>query len=248
MSYNPYSLERKTILVTGASSGIGKTTAIECSKMKAKLIITGRDEIRLKETYNQLQGIGHKYIIADLVSPKELEKLSTEVDNLDGLVLCAAKLVTSPIQFATPNKIKDVFDINFFSPVELLRLLFKKKKLVKDASVIFVSAVSGIIGFPVGNAMYGASKAAFSSIMKSCVKEFSVRGIRVNSVNPGMIETKMINAGTFTKEQREADIQRYPLKRYGKPEDVAYSIIFLLSDASNWITGLELVVDGGRTV
>ena len=248
MSYNPYSLEGKTIFITGAASGIGRTTAIECSKMRANLVITDRDEDHLKETFEQLEGVNHKYVLADLTSPEDLEKLVMEVDSLNGLVLCAGKLITSPILHATPDKFKNIFEINFFAPIELLRLLFKHKKLSKEASVVFISAVSGVKGFPVGNAIYGASKAAFSSMMKSCVKEFAVRGIRVNSINPGMIETNMINAGTFTQEQREADMQRYPLKRYGKPEDIAHSVIFLLSGASSWITGLELVVDGGRTV
>ena len=248
MSYNPYSLEGKTILITGAASGIGRTTAIECSKMRANLVITDRDEEHLVETFNQLEGTNHKYVLADLLCPEDLEKLVLEADNLNGLVLCAAKLITSPILHATPDKFKDIFGINFFAPIELLRLLFKNKKLSKEASVVFISAVSGVMGFPIGNAMYGASKAAFSSMMKSCVKEFAVRRIRVNSINPGMIETNMINAGTFTQEQREVDIQRYPLKRYGRPEDIALSIIFLLSNASSWITGLELVVDGGVTI
>jgi NAD(P)-dependent dehydrogenase (short-subunit alcohol dehydrogenase family) len=248
MSYNPYSLKGKTILITGASSGIGQTTAIECSKMGAKLIITGRDETRLKETFDQLEGVEHKYVIVDLVTDEGLEKLVSEIDGLNGLILCAGKIIITPIQFAIRDKFDDIFNINFFSPIELLRLLFKKKKLLRDASVVFVSSIGGVRGFNIGNSVYGASKAAFSSMMKFCAKEFAVRGIRVNSVNPGMVETKLINQGTYTQEQRELDIQTYPLKRYGKPEDVAYSIIFLLSDASSWITGLELVVDGGVSI
>ena len=246
--YNPYSLEGKTILITGASSGIGQATAIECSKMGAKLIITGRDETRLKETFNQLEGTEHKYVIADLVTEEGLEKLIAEVDILTGLVLCAGGGVTLPVQFATRDKFDYVFNLNFFSQIELLRLLFKKKKLSKQSSIVFVSSIGGIKTFNYGNAVYGASKAAFSSMMKSFAKEFAVKGIRVNSVNPGMVETKLINGGTFTQEQRDVDIETYPLKRYGQPEEVAYSIAFLLSNASNWITGLELVIDGGKTI
>jgi NAD(P)-dependent dehydrogenase (short-subunit alcohol dehydrogenase family) len=248
MSYNPYSLKGKIVLVTGASSGIGQTTAIECSKMEAKLIITGRDEIRLKETFNRLEGEEHKYVVADLVTDEGLEKLVSEIDYLNGLILCAGKGVATPIQFATRDKFDDVFKINFFSPIELLRLLFKKKKLLQNASVVFVSSIGGVRIFNIGNSVYGASKAAFSAMMKFCAKEFAVRKIRINSVNPGMVETKLINHGTYTQEQRELDIQTYPLRRYGKPEDVAFGIIYLLSDASSWVTGTSLVIDGGVTI
>ena len=246
--YNPYTLEGKTILVTGASSGIGQSTAVECSKMGAKLIITGRNEDRLKETYCQLISEGHKYIVADLVSDDGIKKLVNEIDSLDGVVLCAGKGITVPVHFLTRDKFQDLFDTNVFSSIELLGLLFKKKKLLKNASVIFVSSVGGINSFNNGNSAYGASKAAFSSMMKFCAKEFAIRGIRVNSVNPGMVDTKMINSGTFTQEQRETDIQRYLLKRYGNPEEIAYSVVFLLSNASSWITGLELVIDGGLSI
>jgi NAD(P)-dependent dehydrogenase (short-subunit alcohol dehydrogenase family) len=248
MSYNPYSLEGKTILITGSSSGIGRFTAIECSKMGAKLIITGRDELRLKETFEQLAGEDHKYIVADLVTEEGLDRLISETKSLNGLVLCAGRGITVPIPFATRDKFNDVFNVNLFSPIELLRLLFRKKKLIKESSVVFISSIGGIKSFNYGNAVYGASKAAFSSIMKFCAKEFAVKGIRVNSVNPGMVETKLINGEIFTQEQRQSDIQNYLLQRYGQPEDIAYSVIFLLSDASSWITGLELVIDGGYTI
>lgn len=244
--YNPYSLEGKIILVTGASSGIGQATAIECSKMGAKLIITGRDETRLKETFNRLEGIGHKYVVADLVVEESLEKLVSETECLNGLVLCAGIGVMIPVQFATKDKFDDVFNVNFFAPFELLRLLYKKKKLSKESSVVFVSSVGGVKVFYDGHVVYGVSKAALASMMKFCAREFAVRRIRVNSINPGTVETPMVDY--VSQKEKNIDIQRYPLKRYGKPEDVAYSIIFLLSDASSWITGLELVVDGGLTI
>lgn len=246
--YNPYSLSGKVILITGASSGIGKETAIECSKMGASLIITGRDEERLNSTYLQLVGEGHKVIVADLASEDSLSALIARITKVDGVVLCAGKGMSAPVQYSTPDKFKDVFSINFFSPVELIRRLYKNKVLQKRASVVFVSSIGGVKKITYGNMIYGTSKAAFSSMMKYSAKEFAVRGIRVNSVNPGMVCTKMIDAGTFTEEQREADIQKYPLKRYGRPEDIAYSVIFLLSDASSWITGLELIIDGGVTI
>ena len=139
MIYNPFSLEGKTILVTGASSGIGQETAIQCSKLGAKVIITARNEERLKDTLSQLEGEGHQMILAELTSQESVERLVGEVGGLQGLVLCAGKGMTSPFPFSTRDKYDEIFNVNFFAPVELLRLLVKKKKLEKDSSVVFVS-------------------------------------------------------------------------------------------------------------
>ena len=144
---------------------------------------------------------------------------------------------------------KILFDINFFAPVELLRLLLKGKKLKKGASIVFVSSVGGISEFNVGNSIYGASKGALNSIMKQCALELAQKKIRVNSVNPGMVKTKLIHDGmSITEEQLAEDEKRYPMKRYGDPEDVSRGIIYLLSDAASWITGHPLVIDGGLSL
>ena len=124
----------------------------------------------------------------------------------------------------------------------------KKKKLAKGASVVIVASIGGVGVFSVGNAIYGASKAALTSTMKFCAKELAPKKIRVNSVNPGMTNTKLINRGTLTEEQFNADMERYPLKRYGEPEDIAHGIVYLLSDASSWVTGQALVIDGGVSI
>jgi NAD(P)-dependent dehydrogenase (short-subunit alcohol dehydrogenase family) len=247
-NYNPFSLEGKTILVTGASSGIGQETAIQCSKMGAKLIITGRNKERLNETFEQLTGSGHFQIIGDLTIQKDIEEIVSSIKELQGLVLCAGKPKTLPFQFCTREHFNDVFDVNFFAPVELLRLLVKKKKLVKGSSVVFVSSIGGIRAYGASNAIYGASKSAIDSIMKTSARELAVKKIRVNSVNPGMVETKLIHVGMITEEQLEQDKKTYPLQRYGKPEDIALGIIYLLSEASSWVTGHPLVIDGGRTI
>lgn len=245
---NPFSLEGKTILVTGASSGIGQETAIQCSKMGAKVIITARNEERLNETLSQMEGDGHRIVLAELTQQANLEKLVDAIDSLNGVVLCAGKGMTSPFPFSTKEKFDTVFEINFFAPVELLRLLVKKKKLAKESSVVFVSSVGGNFSFNVGNGVYGASKAALNSIMKFCAKELAPKKIRVNSVNPGMVNTKLIQGGTISEEQHQLDMEKYPLKRYGEPEEIAYGIIYLLSDASSWVTGHSLVIDGGLTI
>ena len=235
-------------MVTGASSGIGQATAIQCSKMGAHVIITGRNTERLQETLDKLEGEGHHQIVGDLVVAEDVENLVQSVEGLDGLVLCAGRAMTSPFAFNTRDKYDEIFAINFFSPVELLRLLVKKKKLNKNSSVVFVSSIGGVFSYSFGNSAYGATKSALNSTMKSCAIELAPKKIRVNSVNPGMVNTKLIHGGSITEEQHEADMQRYPLKRYGEPEDIAFGIIYLLSDAASWVTGHSLVIDGGITI
>lgn len=247
-SYNPFSLAGKTVLVTGASSGIGRSTAIECSRLGARVILTARNEDRLKETQSQLEGEDHQLIMADVTRSEDLAALVDSVDGLDGLVLCAGKGMTLPFAFCGREKIDSIFDVNFYAPVELLRLLVKKKKLNRDASVVFVSSIGGNYSFNVGNGIYGASKAALNSMMKFCAKELAAKKIRVNSVNPGMVNTRLIQGGTLSDEQHQANMEKYPLKRYGEPQEIAYGIVYLLSDASAWVTGLPLVIDGGYTI
>jgi NAD(P)-dependent dehydrogenase (short-subunit alcohol dehydrogenase family) len=248
MLYNPFTLEGKTILVTGASSGIGKATAIECSKMGAKLIIVGRDHSRLQDTYSKLEGIGHQQLIAELTCQNDLETMISVLPPLDGTVLCAGIGITKPMLFSAKNDFEKVFNINFYSTIELLRLLVKKKKLNKDSSAVLVSSVGGNISFNPGNGVYGTSKAALNSAMKFFALEFAPKKIRVNSVNPGMVHTKLIKAGTISQDQLDTNIEQYPLKRFGEPEEIAYGIIYLLSDASSWVTGHSLVIDGGLTI
>lgn len=248
-NYNPFSLVGKRILVTGASSGIGQETAIQCSKMGAKVIITARDEERLNETLSKMEGDGHQMIIAELTQHQELEKIVNDVAVLSGVVLCAGKTVTpSPFIYSTKEKFEDVLQVNFFSTVELLRLLVRKKKMDKNSSVVYVSSIGGNFCYNFGNGVYGVSKAAISSIMKFCAKELAAKNIRVNSVNPGMVNTHLIEELGISSEQLASDMQNYPLKRFGEPEDIAYGIIYLLSDASSWVTGHALVIDGGVTV
>ena len=216
--------------------------------MGARVIITARNEDRLKKTLSQLEGDGHRMLMAELTQQEELEKLVNAIDTVNGVVLCAGKGMTSPFPFSTRDKYDSVFDVNFFAPVELLRLLVKKKKLEKESSVVFVSSIGGIKSFQLGNGIYGASKAALNSTMKFCARELAAKKIRVNAVNPGMVNTQLIQSGAISEEQLKVDMERYPLKRYGEPQDIAYGIIYLLSDASSWVTGHSLVIDGGVTV
>ncbi|MCH5178003.1 MAG: SDR family oxidoreductase, partial [Prevotellaceae bacterium] len=190
----------------------------------------------------------HQQFTADLSAQAGINSLILQLPSLEGVVLCAGKGLTLPIQFSTREKFDDIFSINFFSPVELLRQMFKKKLLVKNASVVMIASIGGIHRITFGNGVYGASKSALNSIMRFCAREFaSSRKIRVNSICPGMIETPLIHRGTITEEQYDADRKQTPLQRYGHPEDVAYAVIYLLSDAASYMTGHELVIDGGVT-
>ena len=245
-NYNPYSLNGKTILVTGASSGIGQTTSIECSKMGASVIITGRNKKRLQETLdNMADADKHTSLLADITTDDGLNHIVNSIQHLDGVVLCAGKGVTIPLQFATREKFNEVFEINFFAQVELLRVLFKKKKLNKEASVVFVSSIGGTRRFLPGNGIYGASKSAVNAIMKYSAREFAPRKIRVNSVCPGMVETPLVSNGMLSIEDIERDKAKYMLKRYGRPEEIAWAVIYLLSDASAWTTCTSIKVMGG---
>ena len=246
--YNPFSLEGKTILVTGASSGIGKAIAIECSRMGANVIITGRNEQRLEDTYKLLEGANHHTIVADLNSTDDIKRILNNIPAINGLVHCAGLTKTVPFQFATKDILDEVLNVNFYAPVEITRCILKSKKVEKNGSIVFISSVSGVYCSAVASSIYSASKGAVNGLVKGMALDLAPKGIRVNSVNPGMIETQIFDAGTITPEQLEEDKKHYPLKRYGKPEEVAHAVIYLLSDASSWVTGSNLKIDGGYTL
>jgi len=250
VSYNPFSLLGKTILITGASSGIGATTAIECSKMGASVIITGRDDVRLEETYQALipNEMGHMKIAADLTKEEDLENLVQSLPLLDGCVNNAGIVGLVPTPFLSMEKIAKMQQINLNVPMLLTKLLVKKKKLKNPSSIVFTSSVAGVFRVSMGNAIYATTKCGIDAFMRTAALELAAKGIRCNSVNPAMVETRILNRGQLTPEQYELDRQRYPLKRYGKPEDVAWGIIYLLSDASSWVTGTALKLDGGMTL
>lgn len=248
MRGNPFSLEGKTILVTGASSGIGRATAVECSGMGAKVVITGRNIERLDETRLLLPSQECISLPADLTNEDDLKGLVDSISGLDGVVLCAGKGMMLPMQFSSRQKFLDVFETNLLSPVEFLRLLTKKKKLNKGASVVAVSSLGGTGTYTVGNGVYGASKAALDSYMKFCARELAPKDIRVNTVRPAMIETPLIHSMAVSEEEHKKVADSYPLKRYGRPEEVAFAIVYLLSDAAAWVTGTSLVIDGGKSL
>lgn len=244
--FNPFALNGKRILVTGASSGIGKATAIICSKMGARLIITGRNEDRLAETFSQLEGEGHIKIIADLSAKEGRDSLLDGVsEKLDGIVHCAGIFSHKLFQLLKDSEIAQMFEINFHTPLLLSRDLIKKKWVNKGGSIVFITSTSGIVSSYIGGSLYSSTKGALNGLIKGMAVELAAKGIRVNSVMPSMVSTPIMDGGQLADEQFEEDRKRYPLKRYGKPEEVAYAVVYLLSDASAWTTGTNLLMDGG---
>lgn len=251
--YNPFSLEKKKILVTGASSGIGKATAFECAKLGATVVVTARNEERLNEVFGTLDrsfNQEHQMVIADIATEEGLAYLVSNLSNLDGVSSNVGILVmNAPVKFLKDDALESVYNVNTLSHVRLARDLFKKKVLNKGASYVFTVSVGGVTAFNVGNTAYGMAKAALNSFMKFCAVDFASRGIRCNSVCPGMIMTPMTDTnGSFTEEDYKKDMEHYLTKRYGRPEEVAWSTAFLLSDASSFITGVPLLVDGGASI
>ena len=246
--YNPFTLEGKTVLVTGASSGIGMATAIECSKMGATVVVTGRNEERLNHTLLLLEGKGHLAFQADLSVDEEIDKLVESCPVLDGLVNNAGITITIPTQFITRDKLTGILDVNTIGPIMLFQRLLKKKKIAKGSSVVFTASISGLCCVGLGNSLYSTSKAAIGGFVKNAALDLAVKNIRVNAVCPGMVDTHILDAGVIDQEQLELEKKKYPMKRFGKPEEVAYAIIYLLSNASSFTTGSCLVMDGGFTL
>ena len=250
-NYNPFSLLNKSVLVTGASSGIGKITALECAKLGATVIITARNDSRLKEVFDSLDvtyGQQHQMIIADLSTDEGIADVVDSVPVLDGVASNAGVVVELvPIKFLKNEVMQKTLEVNTLSHAKLARDLFKKKKLKKGASYVFTSSAGGVSAFMVGNSSYGMSKAAINAFSKYCAVDFATRGIRCNAVCPGMIKTPMTApTGEVSEEDYKNDIaEHYLLGRYGEPEEVAHTIIFLLSDAYSFITGVSIMVDGG---
>lgn len=245
---NPFSLNGKTILVTGASSGIGRGIAVECSKIGAKVILNGRNRERLEETLIQLEGNGHLVMEADLSKQSDIDELIQRLPAIDGCVFCAGIPQVCLVKHFKRSDIEEIFSVNSIAPIMMTSALVKKKKITRGGSLVFIESISGIYVGTRGDVSYNASKGALNGFVKGAALEFASQGIRLNAINPGLVPTNILNvSNSMLAEDYHTEIMadKYPLKRLGKPEDIAYGTIYLLSEASSWVTGANIVIDGG---
>ena len=245
MGYNPFSIKGKTFLVTGAASGMGKATAIICAQMGARVIAVDFNETGLTSTMTELEGEGHMSYTINLADDSTWDDLLNGEATFDGIASCAGIANMNPFSFVSKSEFDRVFGVNFFGPVLLVKSLLKKKKLNKGGSIVFVSSVDGPRVVHPGNSVYSASKSALVGMAKNMAIDLAPKKIRVNCVLPGTTDTPLIRTTNVTEEDLMENTKAFPLKRFGTPEDMANAIIYLLSDASSFVTGTELVVDGG---
>lgn len=247
---NPFSLEGKTILITGAAGGIGMETAKNCCLLGARVILTDIREEALVNALAYMPALStseqHQCFTADLTDAKQLSSLVDFCPHLDGLVCNAGVMKLILTQFITEEELLRIQRINLNAPILLTRSLLKKKKVKKGGSIVFTASAAGVYRVSPGNAIYATTKCGIDAFMRTVALEFGPKGIRCNSVNPGMVETALI--GSFTEEQKEKEKANYPLRRFANPEDIAYGIVYLLSDASSFVTGTALKIDGGMTL
>ena len=245
---NQFSLAGKTILITGASSGIGAATTIECSKLGAKVVVTGRNAEKLASVYEQLEGVGHIAIACDMCNADDVQSLCDQLQALDGIAFCAGITRTIPIKRIKKEDISDIFATNLISPIEIINQLVKQKKVNKGGSIVFISSISSTYA-DMGNSVYAATKGGLISFSRVLALELAPKGVRANCVRPGFVAGTGMTEGLskLSEEQIQLERQKYPLG-FGETSDIANGIIYLLSDASKWMTGTTLTIDGGITL
>lgn len=248
MSSSPFSLTGKTILITGAASGIGRATARMCAEMGAALVLVDLNEKGLAETESEIKENVHAAYALNLVDNLQVEKMVADLPKLDGVASNAGIVFSLLARFNEQKDMKKIFDVNTFSHINLIQEIINGKKLNKSASIVFTSSMSGVYCGIAGGTLYGATKAALMGYSKALAIELAPRGIRVNTVHPGMIQTPLTHGTALSQDLLEEDSKNYPLGRYGKPEEVAAAIVYLLSDATVWMTGSQLLIDGGYSL
>ena len=238
-----FSLSGKTILVTGASSGIGRAIAIACAQAGASVVLNGRNIARLNETLSQMSGEGHIVLPADLTDSKQRQALIEQVPELDGVVQCAGIGNRVPCKAIGEEDIMAVFAPNIEAPMLLQAELLQERKIKKGASIVYMASIAARSAVA-GNALYSASKAAIIAYANCLALELAPRNIRVNCISPAMVWTDLALVGA-SREELEQDQLKYPLKRYAQPEDITGAAIYLLSDAASWVTGSNMELTGG---
>lgn len=245
--YNPFSLEGKNILVTGASSGIGRGICIDTSKMGATVHLMARNEQRLAETLSQMEGEGHQMHTVDLCDKDALIGMVDSLPVLDGVVLCAGIIKTTPVKNITEEALEEIFNTNIMADIRMVSRMLKKKKLNKGASIVFISSVS-TFNVKVGNSLYSATKGAVNSFAKAMALEVAKQNMRVNCIQPGFVPSSILSSGAIEEDAfLKFYAERHPLG-FGTPSDIANGCIYLLSDASRWVTGSIFTLDGGYTL
>lgn len=245
---NIFSLVGKTILITGASSGIGKAVALQCAAAGASCIVTARNRERLIHTVEVLPGRGHQMFISDLSDENGINDLVSFLPKIDGIVCCAGIVETKLLKFTDEEDLQRIFSINTLSSIRIIRNMVQQKKINKESSIVLISSISGVKCGYLGGSLYGASKGALEGFVKATALELASQKIRINTIIPGMIETPLMADSAIDAKILAADKLRYPLKRYGKAEEVGYAAVYMLSDATKWVTGTSLLIDGGYTL
>ena len=249
--YNPFSLEGKNILVTGASSGIGRQCAIDCSKMGAKVVVVGRNIDRLNSVVDEMvgKGVSFSFDLANIDDIKSfIAKISADHGKFDGFIHAAGIELTNPVKLLKYEDYELLYRVNSLSAFEIVKHLCGMKTFNRGGSVVFISSISGVIARK-GLTAYAASKGALMSAARVIALEMAPREIRVNTISPGTILTPMMQNAldAMTDEDKKKRIDGFPLG-LGKTTDISNACLFLMSDASRWVTGQNLIVDGGYTI
>ncbi len=241
---NKFSLHNHTILITGASAGIGRACAIEASNLGAHCILTGRNEDALKETAKLCVNTTDIFV-CDLKEIEAIKNLVGKIATLDGVVHCAGITYPRPIKFLKPEHIKEVFDINYNAPVLLTAQLLQTQKMNNGAAFVFISSISSRHPY-FGGATYVSSKAAIEAFSRTLAIEIAPKQMRSNVLLPALVHTKMLeDTKLATGEDKFSEYEKMHPLGFGQPEDVANAACFLLTNEAKWITGSELKMDGG---
>jgi NAD(P)-dependent dehydrogenase (short-subunit alcohol dehydrogenase family) len=246
---NPFTLKNKAILITGASSGIGKEVAIFAANMGADVILSGRNSVRLQEVALLINKQSTLVVCGDITAETTLQSIVETIPKLDGIVHAAGIMGLLPFKFISASNLNEMMNVNFTAPTLLSLKIVKKKKINNNASIVYITSINGSLVGSKANSMYAASKGAISGMVKGMALDLAKAKIRVNEIAPGMIETSGANEieNIVSKDAIIEDKKKYPLGTYGQPEDVALACVYLLSNASKWVTGSKIVVDGGFT-
>lgn len=246
---NLIDLTNKNIVITGASSGIGQSIAILCSQLGAKVSIIGRNEEKLNDTLSLMEGSNHLLFTMDVTDYTQIDVVISKIvdvnGKIDGFIHSAGIEMTRPLKILKTEMLQDVFAVNVFAGLEFAKSITKNKNINDGSSLIFIASIVGSFG-QAGKIAYSSSKGALIAGCKSMALEFASKRIRVNTISPALVETKMSNQimETIGEEAKANVLKMHPLG-FGRVQDVANACAFFLSNASQWITGTNFIIDGG---